>query len=130
MGHREVKFLRGPRRSTPHHYSEVSLRSSPQMLCSEDIKRLMLYCEVCYSNIATKKCPVCGRYVCEEHWSRNLGLCTICAMMVCRVCWRNLAVTRCSICGRIVCRECIVEVDEVRRKCFLCVMRSGNSNML
>ncbi|ADM28013.1 hypothetical protein Igag_1207 [Ignisphaera aggregans DSM 17230] len=81
-------------------------------------------CEICFEKPAYYRCPLCGRYVCEEHFNRRLNRCYICIESGCNVCYRNLAIAECQLCGRRICHKCSIELDEVRRICYLCIIGS------
>ena len=119
--------MRGPRRSTPHHYSEEFLRSSPNSYNSLRTK-LSLYaknCEICEAKPAKYVCRLCHRYVCEDHFNKRLDICVVCTEALCDVCRNNIAIGHCAVCGRKVCHSCSIEIDEVRRICYYCVIRYG-----
>ncbi len=122
------KQLLGPRRSTKHHLSEELLRSSPYRY--RDIKKVLsLYaknCEICNDKPAKYICPICNRYVCEEHYSKRHEMCLACLEALCDVCRDTLASSRCTLCGRKVCHNCAIELDEIRRVCYHCLIRHGS----
>jgi hypothetical protein len=79
-------------------------------------------CEICGAP-ATRRCPLCGRMVCDEHFNEELGVCAVCAQSLCMICGRRLAITTCPLCGRMVCVECSVQVDSAVRICKECYKR-------
>ncbi len=116
--------MRGPRRSTQHHKSEMLLRSSLYKSLNAKTK-LSLYaakCEICKDRSARYVCTICNRYVCEEHYDEKNRMCTICAETLCDICRGSLSIGRCSNCGRKVCHNCSVEIDEVHRLCYFCLI--------
>lgn len=116
--------MRGPRRSTKHHKSEMLLRSSLHR--SLYIKpKLSLYatnCEICGYEPSKYVCPLCGRYVCETHYYKKNNMCIACAEALCDVCRNSLAVGRCINCGRKICHSCSIELDEIHRLCYFCLI--------
>ncbi len=122
--------MRGPRRSTQHHSSEMLLRSSLYKYSLTKTK-LSLYaskCEVCNEKPAKYLCKMCNRYVCEDHYDRKKELCLVCLETLCDICRNSLAVGRCCKCGRKVCHNCLIELDEVHRLCYYCLI-SKNTNI-
>jgi len=85
-------------------------------------------CEIC-GKPAVARCRLCGREVCEEHYDRSTGLCTICLNTRCEICKERLAVGRCIICGRLVCDKCSVQLDNVRRICVHCLNNLFNGDI-
>ncbi len=122
----------GPRRSTPHHKSAVSLRSSRHRMpirleAISFTYRSPELCEICRSKSAVVRCGVCGRWVCDEHYEDRYGCCKLCLAALCNICMKNLAIGRCYICGRLVCHRCSIDIDGVRRICFVCIIGSFSS---
>lgn len=77
-------------------------------------------CEICEASEAVYKCRLCGREVCERHFNKEKGICTICEGSLCELCHQRPSITFCPICGRLVCYEDSVQLDEVRRVCKEC----------
>jgi hypothetical protein len=84
-------------------------------------------CEICGEKPATHRCPLCGRWVCDDDWDEERGVCTLCATTLCQVCGKRLAVASCPACGRLVCDECSVQVTPVVRLCIDCYRRYGGA---
>lgn len=83
-------------------------------------------CEIC-GREAIATCRICGRRVCELHYDKETGLCSICRESLCSLCKERLAITTCSICGRLICRECSVEVEPGIRVCRECLAKYGGT---
>ncbi len=77
-------------------------------------------CEICRKP-AIATCRLCGRRVCEDHYDKATGLCTICLNARCEICRERLALGRCVVCGRFICDRCSVQLDNVRRICIKCL---------
>lgn len=77
-------------------------------------------CEVCGKRLATRKCRVCGRYVCEKHFDEHKGVCRVCSDLMCQVCGERLSIDACIICGKLICRSCSVELQPGIRVCMYC----------
>ncbi len=82
-------------------------------------------CEICGARPASRRCPLCGRYVCDEDWDSERGVCILCSSSLCQVCGRRLAIATCAVCGRLVCEECSVQVTPVVRLCRECYRKYG-----
>lgn len=93
----------------------IALRVKPE-------ERAAGMCELCLERLAERKCPLCGRAVCSEHW--RLDRCEACEIASCQLCSARLAIGYCSECGRLVCESCSMEVG-VARMCGECVLRLG-----
>jgi len=108
--------------------SATSLRSSPSLRSSTSSLNLLLEyskCELCRYGYAERICPICGRRVCRRDYDETLNMCSACREALCNVCNRNLSVSRCCICGRLVCAKCSIDLDGVRRVCFLCIISAS-----
>lgn len=81
-------------------------------------------CEICNEMPAVIKCPICNRYVCRKHFDDISKRCIVCKESICNICRDNLSITRCNICGRKICHYCSIEIDEVRRICWYCIISS------
>uniref|UniRef100_A0A7J3QG37 Kazal-like domain-containing protein n=1 Tax=Ignisphaera aggregans TaxID=334771 RepID=A0A7J3QG37_9CREN len=79
-------------------------------------------CEVCGESLSVVRCPICNRYVCEKHFNAYNKRCAVCEESICDICNDALSISRCNICGRKVCHKCSIEIDEVRRICFYCII--------
>lgn len=77
-------------------------------------------CEVCGKRPATRKCRICGRNVCEKHFDKCKGVCSVCSDLMCQVCGERLSVDACIVCGRLICRSCSVELQPGIRVCVRC----------
>jgi len=95
-----------------------------------DVPPIGLRCELCLSKEAKYKCSRCGRWVCEAHYDHKRGMCTLCASSTCSICLSNLGTTHCAFCGRIVCPRCSMDIDSVRRICFICIISRGSISLL
>ncbi len=85
-------------------------------------------CEICGEK-AVARCKLCGRYVCERHYDRSTGLCSICLRSRCEICNQRLALSRCIICGRLICDKCSIQLDSVRRICLDCLNKLFHNNV-
>lgn len=83
-----------------------------------------LFCEICGEKNIDYRCNVCRRYVCKKHFDSTKMRCVLCIDSECDVCRNFLAVSRCYICGRKICSSCSVDIDNVRRICFYCLINS------
>ena len=104
--------------------SEVSLRSSPDFSADPVKKAFSYYCEICHTNTARYVCRMCRRYVCGEHYDHRTRTCTLCLELLCSVCRHNLSVGYCTCCGRYVCHGCAIDIDGVRKVCYLCIIEN------
>ncbi len=77
-------------------------------------------CEVCGKRLAIHKCGICGRNVCEKHFDKRKGICSVCSDLMCQVCGKRLSVDACIVCGRLICRSCSVELQPGIRVCTPC----------
>ncbi len=66
-------------------------------------------CEICLEKPAVHRCPLCGRYVCEDHFDHEKGVCIACSEALCSICGKRLSIGYCKYCGRLVCEECSVK---------------------
>lgn len=110
---------------TSFQSSEVSLRSSPSFSVNLAKKVFSHYCEICHANTARHVCRTCKRYVCDEHYDYRTRTCIICSALLCSICRRSLSIGYCSYCGRYVCHGCAIDVDGVRKVCYLCIIENA-----
>ncbi|MEZ0318904.1 MAG: hypothetical protein ABWK05_02785 [Pyrobaculum sp.] len=82
-----------------------------------------MYCQICGFEVATKRCPRCGRLVCEHDWAG--GICAACEDTLCKLCRTNYSISTCMICGAPVCENCSVRrgLGRVCKKCINTVFR-------
>ncbi|WP_440059191.1 hypothetical protein ACSU1N_05230 [Thermogladius sp. 4427co] len=85
----------------------------------------MRTCDICGMKEGRYKCPVCGRFVCEDDFDFEKNMCIACASARCEICGKNLAIGYCRICGRIGCEECLVEESPVSYICIDCARKFG-----
>ncbi|WP_244372465.1 hypothetical protein [Staphylothermus marinus] len=81
----------------------------------------MKVCDICESKPAKYKCPVCGRYVCEDDFDFNKGVCKVCSETMCEICGKYPSIGYCMICGRNGCEDCLIQVTPVSYVCKECI---------
>lgn len=82
-------------------------------------------CEICEEEPAEFKCRLCGRNVCQLHFNRLTGICSVCELALCEICGKALSVSYCPICGRLGCSDCLVQLTPVVRVCKDCIVKYG-----
>uniref|UniRef100_A0A7J3Y0L3 B box-type domain-containing protein n=1 Tax=Thermogladius calderae TaxID=1200300 RepID=A0A7J3Y0L3_9CREN len=82
-------------------------------------------CEICGLNPAVVKCPVCGRFVCEDDFDYEKNMCLVCSNTRCEICGKKPSIGYCRVCGRVGCEDCLIEETPVSYVCRECAGKIG-----
>ncbi|MCI4461369.1 MAG: hypothetical protein JHC12_00185 [Thermogladius sp.] len=82
-------------------------------------------CEICGLNRAVVKCPVCGRFVCEDDFDSEKNMCLVCSSTMCEICGEKPGIGYCRVCGRVGCEDCLIEETPVSYVCRECAGKIG-----